>query len=82
MCIGCRETKPKKELIRIVRNPEGKIHIDLKGKASGRGAYLCSIECLEKAAKHKLLERALNQKIDGEVYESLKSEMNKREIRT
>lgn len=79
MCIGCRETRPKKELIRIVRDPQGNIRIDLKGKTSGRGAYLCSTECLEKAVKHKLLERALNQKIDEQIYESLKTEMNKRE---
>jgi hypothetical protein len=78
MCVGCREAKPKKELIRVVRGPEGGIHIDLKGKAPGRGAYLCfNIVCLEKAIKHKLLERALNEKIDEQVYQTLRSELIK-----
>jgi len=76
MCIGCREMKPKKELIRIVRSPEGVISIDHKGKAPGRGAYLCpSKECLEKSIKAKLLERTFEQKIDEEIYEKLRSEM-------
>jgi hypothetical protein len=78
MCVGCRESKPKQELIRVVRSPEGKIHIDLKGKAPGRGAYLCyNIECLEKAIKHKSLERALDEKISEEVYQSLRGELSK-----
>jgi len=76
MCVGCREAKPKKELIRIVRNPEGEIHIDKKGKAPGRGAYICfDINCLEKAIKHKLLERALDVNIDPQIYDTLKSEL-------
>ncbi|MFO7153386.1 MAG: YlxR family protein [Caldicoprobacter oshimai] len=78
MCVGCRESKPKQELIRVVRSPEGEIHIDLKGKAPGRGAYLCyNIECLEKAIKHKSLERALDEKIGEEVYQSLRGELSK-----
>ncbi|WP_338084631.1 RNase P modulator RnpM [Caldicoprobacter algeriensis] len=78
MCVGCRESKPKQELIRVVRSPEGEIHIDLKGKAPGRGAYLCyNIECLEKAIKHKSLERALDEKISEEVYQSLRGELSK-----
>jgi len=61
MCIACREGKPKKELIRLVRTPEGKVEIDLTGKASGRGAYICPSEaCLEKAYKTKSLSRALD----------------------
>ncbi|NLX69377.1 MAG: YlxR family protein [Clostridiales bacterium] len=76
MCVGCRESKPKKELIRVVRSPEGEIHIDKRGKAPGRGAYICySTDCLEKAMKHKSLERALNTKIDPQVFDTLKSEL-------
>lgn len=72
MCIGCREMMPKKDLIRIVKSPEGAIDIDLKGKAPGRGAYLCHNKaCVDKAAKHKLLEKTFEQKIDQEVYDRL-----------
>jgi len=78
MCVGCRESKPKRELIRVVRSPEGEIHIDLKGKAPGRGAYICyNIECLEKAIKHKSLERALDEKISEQVYQFLRGELIK-----
>ena len=57
-CIGCREKKDKKQLIRIVKNKEGKISLDRTGKANGRGAYICdNIECLEKAINSKALER-------------------------
>ena len=60
MCVGCREMRPKKELIRIVRSPEGEISIDMKGKKSGRGAYICYNEqCLARALKQKQLDRAL-----------------------
>ncbi|MGI6188159.1 MAG: YlxR family protein [Clostridiales bacterium] len=76
MCVGCREAKPKKELIRVVRDPEGEIHIDKKGKAPGRGAYICfNAQCLEKAIKQKSLERALNEKIDPQIFDVLKSEL-------
>ena len=69
MCVACREMKPKKELIRIVRTPENEIKADLTGKASGRGAYICrSVQCLEKAKKIRALERALDKKIDEEVF--------------
>ena len=75
MCVGCREMKPKKELIRVVRSPEGSFSTDEKGKAPGRGAYLCPRgECLDKAAKHKLLDKAFEQRIDSVVYETLKSQ--------
>ena len=58
-CLGCREMKPKKELIRVVRSPEGNISLDFRGKASGRGAYVCpKSQCLKKAIKTKALERA------------------------
>ena len=67
------EEKEKKSLIRIVKQNDGKIFIDKTGKANGRGAYICNnIECLEKAIKSKRLERAFEQKIDNEIYESLR----------
>lgn len=72
-CMGCNETKSKKELIRIVKNNEGKIFIDITGKANGRGAYICNnIECLEKAIKSKRLEKCFETTIDNEIYESLR----------
>lgn len=77
MCVGCREMKPKKELIRIVRSAEGLIKLDKSSKAPGRGAYLCtSIVCLERAVKTRALERALEHKIDPEVYVQLKEELS------
>ena len=72
MCVGCREMKPKKELLRIVRTPEGAVCIDRTGKLSGRGAYICrSMECLQKARKTRVLERALDHMVDAAVYERL-----------
>jgi predicted RNA-binding protein YlxR (DUF448 family) len=80
-CVGCREMKPKKELIRIVRSPEGRIFIDPVGKASGRGAYLCfQPECFNKAKKTKALEKSFGLKINDEVYNELQGEFSKREI--
>lgn len=79
MCVGCRDMKPKKELIRVVRSPEGAVHIDLTSKASGRGAYVCAdFACLERAVKTKALERALQQKIDDSVFETLRAELEGR----
>lgn len=75
-CLGCREMKPKRELIRAVRSPEGNISLDFKGKASGRGAYVCpDPQCLKKAIKAKALERALSVQIPPEIYEALEKEM-------
>ena len=75
-CLGCREMKPKKDLIRVVRSPEGLISLDFKGKAPGRGAYLCrSGDCLKKAVKSKALERAFSAPIPSEVYDRLQREM-------
>lgn len=75
-CLGCREMKPKKELIRVVRSPEGNISLDFKGKASGRGAYVCSdARCLKKAIKTKALERAFSTQIPEEIYQALEKEM-------
>ena len=75
-CIGCNQIKPKKELIRIVKNKEGNIFVDKTGKANGRGAYLCdNIECLEKAIKTKKLERTFEVAIESKIYEDLRGEM-------
>ncbi len=75
-CLGCREMKPKRELIRVVRSPEGEIGLDFKGKAPGRGAYICSSpDCLKKAIKTKALERAFSAQIPSEVYDKLNEEM-------
>lgn len=72
-CIGCREKKEKRELIRIVHNKEGEINIDKSGKMQGRGAYVCdNIDCLEKAIKSKNLERVFEVKIEEEIYEKLR----------
>lgn len=72
MCVGCRTHAPKKELIRIVRTPEGEIIADARGKASGRGAYICrKAACLEKARRSRALERMLNTAIRPETYETL-----------
>lgn len=77
MCTGCMEMKPKKELIRIVKTPEGEVCIDLTGKKSGRGAYICKcIECLEKSFKAKRLSRNLDTPISEEIYEKLKEEIS------
>ena len=71
-CIGCREMKAKKELIRVVRSPEGAITLDSRGKSPGRGAYLCpSAACLAKARKTKALERSLDVPIPPEIWDSL-----------
>ncbi len=75
-CLGCREMKPKKELIRVVRSPEGEISLDFRGKASGRGAYICPDgACLKKAIKTKALERAFSTNIPPEIYERLQEQM-------
>ena len=79
MCVGCREMKPKRELIRVVRPPEGAVMLDRSGKASGRGAYICPCaECLEKARKTKVLERTLETTIEPQLYEMLTKELELR----
>jgi predicted RNA-binding protein YlxR (DUF448 family) len=76
MCVGCREMKEKRELIRVVKTPEGDITIDTKGKMNGRGAYICPKEdCLQKAVKTKGLERAFKQQITPEIFVSLKERL-------
>lgn len=75
-CVGCNESKPKKELVRIVKSKEGEIAVDLTGKANGRGSYICrDSECLKKAIKSKRVERALETQIPGEVYDRLLEEI-------
>lgn len=77
MCLGCQEMKPKKELIRIVRKAHDlTVQIDLSGKVSGRGCYICkNIDCFEKAVRSKRLEKSLDCKIPDEVIEQLKEEV-------
>ena len=75
-CVGCREMKDKKALIRVVRSPEGTISLDFKGKLPGRGAYVCpNPECLKKARKSRALERAFDMAIPAEVYNQLGGQM-------
>lgn len=75
-CMGCRERKAKRELIRVVRGTDGAVSLDFGGKANGRGAYLCpDLECLKKAQRSKALERSLEVPIPEEVYERLVREM-------
>ncbi|MBQ9279554.1 MAG: YlxR family protein [Clostridia bacterium] len=76
-CLGCYESKPKKELCRIVRKTDGEICVDKTGKINGRGAYICyNAECLEKAMKAKRLEKEFGAAISEEVYETLRRDMN------
>lgn len=78
MCVGCRVMRPKKEMLRVVRSAEGKVSIDPTGKAAGRGAYICKdIACLERAVKSRGLERAFEQKVEPELYETLKADFMK-----
>ena len=75
-CLGCREMKAKKELIRVVRSPEGEVSLDFKGKLPGRGAYVCpSPECLARVRKSRALERAFSAQLPAEVYEALELQM-------
>ena len=75
-CMGCRERKEKREMIRVVRSPEGGISLDFRGKAPGRGAYICpKMDCLKRAIKAKSLERSLETAIPDEIYARLEQEM-------
>ena len=75
-CVGCNAQRPKRELVRVVRSPEGEISIDLRGKAPGRGAYLCrDAACLARALKQKQLERQLEVQLTPEVVEQLQATM-------
>ena len=76
MCLGCSEMKPKMELIRVVKSPEGDISLDFKGKAAGRGAYICrSRQCLDKARKARRFEKSFSCKIEDSVYEVMMNEL-------
>ena len=75
-CMGCRERKAKRELIRVVRQPDGNVSLDFGGKMNGRGAYICpDPECLKKVQRSKALERSLEVAIPEEVYQRLAKEM-------
>ena len=75
-CMGCRERKEKRALIRVVRSPEGEVSLDFSGKKNGRGAYLCpDPQCLKKAIRSKALDRSLEVTIPQEVYDRLEKEM-------
>ena len=72
MCIACREMKPKKEMLRVVKNADGEIFVDRTGKAAGRGAYVCDgEECLKKLADKKLLHKAFSTNVDCGVYQNI-----------
>ena len=75
-CLGCREMKPKRDLIRVVRSPEGDISLDFHGKKPGRGAYLCpNPDCLRRIQKSKALERAFSTPVPEDIYDSLDAQM-------
>lgn len=75
-CTGCNEMKPKQELVRVVKSPEGEISLDLTGKKPGRGAYVCrSAACLKKARKARRLEKAFSCAIPDEVYDRMEEEL-------
>ena len=75
-CVGCREMKEKRALIRVVKPPEGPVSLDFKGKLPGRGAYVCpNPECLKRARKSRALERAFSAPVPAEVYDQLEAQM-------
>ncbi len=79
-CLGCNEHKPKAELLRVVRSPEGDIALDFGGRANGRGAYICqNLACLKKARKTGRLERSLGCAIPAEVYDDMEQELSRHE---
>ncbi len=80
MCLGCGEMKLKRELIRVVKSKEGDISLDLTGKKSGRGAYICkSVECFEKARKARKFERSFSCMISEDIYNSMEGELRENE---
>lgn len=80
MCSGCGEHKVKKELVRVVKSPSGEVSLDLTGRKSGRGAYVCNnVECLKKARKAKRFERVFECQIPDDVYEQMEGELTKSE---
>ena len=80
-CLGCREMKQKRELIRVVRSPEGEVSLDSRGKKPGRGAYVCpSADCLKRAVKSKALSRAFGVEIPQEIMETLSGQVTATEV--
>lgn len=79
-CMGCREMKPKRELVRVVKSPEDTVSVDLRGKAPGRGAYVCrSADCLKKALRSRALDRSLGITIPPQIYDALAAQMEEAE---
>jgi predicted RNA-binding protein YlxR (DUF448 family) len=79
-CTGCGEMKPKRELVRVVKSPEGDVSLDLTGRKNGRGAYICkSRECFAKARKAKRFERAFEVQVPEEVYDGIERELTEHE---
>ncbi|MDD6478932.1 MAG: YlxR family protein [Oscillospiraceae bacterium] len=77
MCVGCREMKPKTELVRVVRTTDGEIKLDFTGKLNGRGAYICKDnQCLKKAEKSSALQRAFEVNVSKEIYQTLSEEIS------
>ena len=77
LCVGCQEMKPKLELIRVIKTPEGEVTLDATGRKNGRGAYICpSMDCLKQAMKSRGLERSLKMSIPDTVYQQLEEEMS------
>lgn len=75
-CVGCKQLKSKKELVRVVKNSEGEISIDLTGKKNGKGAYVCrDIECFKAARKAKSFERSLSCSIPAEIFDAMEAEL-------
>ena len=79
-CVGCGETKEKKQLIRVVRTPEGDVVLDVTGKKSGRGAYICrSLSCLQKARRSRRIDKNLDCAVPDEVYDRMETELSENE---
>ena len=80
-CLGCREMKPKRELVRVVKSPEGEVSLDFKGKKPGRGAYVCpDAECLKRALKTKALSRAFGVPIPDTILEELTTRVEELQV--
>ena len=75
-CIGCAQKNPKQQLYRIVRTPEGRIAFDKTGRLAGRGAYVCSLECFDKAVKQGRLARSLKCSIEADSYQNVRDELS------
>lgn len=76
-CVGCNEMKNKKELLRVIKTPEGEIVLDTTGRKNGRGAYICqSVACFQKAKRSKALERSLKISIPAQIYDELEKELS------